>query len=131
MIGMRLVALGCERNGYPALLRYFHRVSLPSGWELKELSVIPCLGFIREETIFSILEEKADVLLLAGCPLDACKNVKGSEVGLRKVTRVNALLEEAQVNKKVALALVTPDKTGEIERMLTEIFGFFGGSNKR
>ncbi|MCD6155917.1 MAG: hydrogenase iron-sulfur subunit [Candidatus Atribacteria bacterium] len=128
---MRLVALGCERNGYPALLRYFHRVSLPLGWELKELSAIPCLGVIREEAIFSILEKRADVLLLAGCPLDACKNIKGSSVGLRKVTRINTLLEEAQVNKKVALALVTPDKTGEIERTLTEIFDFFGGSNKQ
>lgn len=128
---MRLVALGCERNGYPALLRYFQSASLPPEWKLDEIFVIPCLGAIKEETIFSFLENKADALLLAGCPLDACKNVKGSHLGLRKVARVSSLLQEAQINKKVVLALVTPDKVGEIERTLVEIFAFFGGQSKQ
>ncbi|WP_369018822.1 hydrogenase iron-sulfur subunit [Thermatribacter velox] len=128
---MRLVALGCERNGYPALLRYFENASLPSGWELKRLSAIPCLGFIKEEMLFTVLGEDVDALLLAGCPLDACKNIRGSDIGLRRTLRANALLEEAQIHKKVVLALVTPDKTGEVERALTEMFTFFGGSDKQ
>ncbi len=70
---MKVVALGCDKSGYPALLRWGEKELLP--FEEVEVFSIPCLGLVTEEMIFQILEN-SDALLLAGCPLDSCHNQK-------------------------------------------------------
>lgn len=117
---MKVVALGCDKSGYPALLRWGEKDSLPFD-EVKIFS-LPCLGLVTEEAIFRILED-SDALLLAGCPLDSCHNQKGSQGAYLKVKRVNSLLQEADVSKKVAIAFVTSGKIGEIEKVSEELFG--------
>ena len=117
---MRVVALGCDKSGYPALLRWGEKGSLPFD-EVKIFS-LPCLGLVTEEVIFRILEN-SDALLLAGCPLDSCHNQKGSQGAYLKVKRVNSLLQEADISKKVAIAFVTSGKVGEIKKVSEELLG--------
>ena len=115
---MKVVALGCDKSGYHALLRWGEKESLP--FEEVEVFSIPCLGLVTEEMMFQILEN-SDALLLAGCPLDSCHNQKGSRGAYLKTKRVNSLLQEADISKKVAIAFVTSGKVGEIEKVSEEL----------
>ena len=115
---MRVVALGCDKSGYPALLRWGEEGSLP--FDEVKIFFFFFLGLVTEEIICCILEN-SDALLLAGCPLDSCHNQKGSQGAYLKVKRVNSLLQEADISKKVAIAFVTSGKVGEIEKVSEEL----------
>lgn len=116
---MKIVALGCDKSGYPALLKWGEKNTSP--FEEVKLFSLPCLGLLTEEAIFRTLEN-SDALLLAGCPLDSCHNQNGSRGAYLKVKKVNALLQEAAIPKKVAVVFVTADKIGEIEKVSQELF---------
>jgi coenzyme F420-reducing hydrogenase delta subunit len=114
---MRIASVGCDRQGFPALLRFLETFS-----EYRmDVTAVPCLGTVHESMMLHILEDGYQLLLLAGCPLDSCFNQKGSEFAFRKAQRVNALLTEAGIPKRVACAFVTADKIGEIKRVLESI----------
>ncbi len=113
---MKVVAIGCDKSGYPAVLRTLEGGCTPQ----LEVDVrgVSCLGVVRESLLLEILEGDASYILLAGCPLDSCHNLEGSRFAKARAERVNALLDEAEVDKRVVLAFVTADKTSPIRDAL-------------
>ncbi len=114
---MKIVALCCDKSGYPAVLKAQQEGYLP-GVEL-EVRAVSCLGVIRESLLLEILEGEVACLLLAGCPLESCHNLEGSRFAKARAERVNALLEEADVDKRVVLAFCTAEKTSQIREALS------------
>ncbi|MCX7667913.1 MAG: hydrogenase iron-sulfur subunit [Atribacterota bacterium] len=111
---MKIASIGCNQGGFAALLRF---LAVSPGYEM-DVMAVPCLGVVSEEMMLKTLESGYQCLLLAGCPLDSCLNQRGSDFAFRKVQRVSALLREAGINRKVALAFVTAEKVGEIQRIV-------------
>ena len=114
---MRIASIGCDRQGFPALLRFLE--TFPE--HRMDVTAVPCLGAVNESMMLRILEDGYQFLLLAGCPLDSCFNQRGSEFALRKAQRVNALLTEAGISKRVACVFVTAEKIGEVKRVLENL----------
>lgn len=114
---MKIASVGCDRSGFPALLRFLE-IFPDYGMDL---IAVPCLGVVNEGMMLAILERGYQYLLLAGCPLESCFNQKGSEFAARKAQRVNALLQEAGIARKVACAFVTAEKVGEIKRVVENL----------
>ncbi|HSV32065.1 MAG TPA: hydrogenase iron-sulfur subunit [Atribacteraceae bacterium] len=115
---MKIIAVACDKSGVAAVLRA--REGLLRDGVTVDLIPIPCLGTIRESQLLEFLEEEIDALLLAGCPLDSCHNLEGSRYARDRAHRVNALLREAEVSKRVLTAFVTAEKTGEIRRIIKD-----------
>ncbi len=114
---MKIASVGCDRNGFPALLRFLE--TFPDYG--MDLISVPCLGVVSEGMMLAILEQGYQHLLLAGCPLESCFNQKGSEFAARKVQRLNVLLKEAGIARKAACAFVTAEKVGEIKRVVENL----------
>ncbi|MCX6089327.1 MAG: hydrogenase iron-sulfur subunit [Candidatus Atribacteria bacterium] len=113
---MKLYVIACDKSGYPALMK---GIETGEGTDsVLTVQKIPCLGLVKESLLLETLEKEYDGILLVGCPLDSCYNLDGSRFAERRVHRVNALLQEAGIEKKVFLAFVTAEKTGELQRVL-------------
>ncbi|MGQ9473837.1 MAG: hydrogenase iron-sulfur subunit [Candidatus Caldatribacteriaceae bacterium] len=111
---MKIASIGCDRSGFPALLSFLEN----NPTYKMDVTAVPCLGMVGESMILKIFEEGYDYLLLAGCPLDSCFNQRGSYFAERKAQRINVLLQEAGIRKKVFCAFVTAEKVGEIKRVV-------------
>lgn len=114
---MKIASIGCDRGGFPALLRFLEAFPECN----MDVTGVPCLGMVNEGVMLRMFEKGYEYLLLAGCPLDSCFNQRGSDFAWRKARRVNALLAEAGLSQRVACAFVTPEKIGEIKRVLEEL----------
>ncbi|MEN3186019.1 MAG: hydrogenase iron-sulfur subunit [Atribacterota bacterium] len=114
---MRIASIGCNQGGFTALLRFLE--VFPE--HEMDVMAVPCLGVVNEEMMLKVLENGYQYLILAGCPLGSCVNQRGSDFAFRKTQRVNTLLKEADIDKKVACVLVTAEKVGEIQRVLESL----------
>lgn len=115
---MKIRTLGCERSGFPALLKAKREGVLNPGDNL-EVFLLPCLGVVSEAMLFELLKE-GDLILLVGCPPGSCFNESGSMLAEKRVRRAQNLLKEAGVKKKILLAFATEEKIGEVERVLED-----------
>lgn len=123
---MRIASIGCNQGGFTALLRF---LEIFPEYEM-DIMAVPCLGVVNEEMMLRTLESGYQYLLLAGCPLGSCSNQRGSDFAFRKVQRVNALLKEAGIDRKVICAFVTAEKVGEIQKAVESLVSDTAGEPK-
>ncbi|HHT08943.1 MAG TPA: hydrogenase iron-sulfur subunit [Atribacter sp.] len=113
---MKILVIACDKSGYPAMIKYTTENS--TNHEFIKIIKAPCLGSVKESDILEALEGKCDRILLVGCPIDSCFHQNGSRFAQRRVNRINHLLEEAGITKRVAISFVTAEKISEIKRTL-------------
>jgi coenzyme F420-reducing hydrogenase delta subunit len=116
---MKIRALGCERSGFPALLKAKKEGMLSVG-DCLEVFSLPCLGVVSEAMLFELLKE-GDLLLVVGCPPGSCYNEWGSTLAEKKIRRAQNLLDEAGVKRKILLAFATEEKVGEVAKVLQDV----------
>lgn len=110
------MVIACDKSGYPAMIKYTTENS--NYHEFIKIKKVPCLGSVKEIDILEALEEEYDLVLLVGCPIDSCFHQNGSRFAQRRVDRINNLLEESGVRKRVFISFVTAEKISEIRRTL-------------
>ncbi|QPM68941.1 hydrogenase iron-sulfur subunit [Atribacter laminatus] len=118
---MKILVIACDKSGYPAMIKY--TTENTTDHELTSILKVPCLGSVKESDILEALEGDCDRVLLVGCPIDSCFHQDGSRFAQRRVNRINHLLEEADISKRVVISFVTAEKISEIKRTLDLISG--------
>lgn len=113
---MKISVIACDKSGYPAIIKYI--TENPTNHEFIRITKVPCLGSVKESEILEILEGECDRILLVGCPIDSCFHRDGSRFAQSRINRINHLLEEAEISKRVLISLVTVEKISEIKRVL-------------
>ncbi len=90
----QIVALLCENSSFIAY------ESVAGSAELKGVRAVklPCAGRAEAAGILELLEEGAAGVLVAGCPADDCRFVKGNCRAQKRVDAVKRALREAGLN---------------------------------
>jgi quinone-modifying oxidoreductase subunit QmoB len=113
--GMRIVALVCENDAYPALdAAAFNRIKINSAFRFIP---VRCLGNLNLAWVADALSKGIDGMILLGCKFGEnyqCHFVKGSELASERLGKVQEtlgrLMLESERVKLVQLSIQDYDK---------------------
>jgi heterodisulfide reductase subunit A len=94
----KIVAFCCDECGYATvdLAGMSHEAYSANVLPIR----VPCLGWVSLYQIFKALETGADGVLLVGCMIETCQNLKGAVYAEKTVAFAKEILDEIGLNGK-------------------------------
>jgi len=91
----RIVALCCENSGWKAA------ETLQRDQDVKRVTFVkvPCAGRVEAGQILKHIEDGADAVLVAACPMDNCKYLDGNRRLVRRMLVVRKALKEVGLDE--------------------------------
>ena len=115
---MKITAICCENSGWKAA-GSIHDGAL---MQTVDLLRVPCAGRIEVGTILKAFENGADKVLVAGCPIDNCKFVRGNRRGLKRVAAARQALKDAGIDEnKLRIELISSVDGHKLAAILREM----------
>lgn len=114
----RIVAFCCEQSAAKA----FDALQGKAVARGVDVIRVPCAGRVEVARILRCFEEGARGVLLAGCPLDNCRFIKGNRRALKRVEEARQALREAGYETpNVDAALVASVDSHRLSEALKEM----------
>lgn len=89
------IAYCCENSAYKAAEALRDEGGIPADVEIIK---VPCAGRVEVAEILHAYENGIEAVLVAACPLDNCKYLRGNRRTMERVQRVKKALRDAGID---------------------------------
>jgi len=115
-----IVAFCCARSAYQAAdTAGSMRITYPENIRIIR---VPCAGRVDVLHILRAFEKGADGVLVLGCHEEACHHLSGNIRAKNRVSKANALLQEAGIgDQRVEMFTLAPNQGPRFARIANEV----------